>query len=357
LLLNIQALRGLAALLVVMVHLEPLARACGLPPRATAFGHSGVDVFFVVSGLIMVVTTWRRPTAQAFLRNRLTRVAPLYWTVTLAVFGLALAAPGLLQATRADPVHLLQSLAFIAYVRDDGMMQPIISLGWTLNYEMAFYLVFALGLLAPGRLAGIGVSLALLLAAVAAGPLLAPGDRVLAFYTDPLILEFAAGMLLGVLAGAELLPAHRGWRWPAAAAGAAALAVMLVAGRIWPHTSRALVFGAPATVLVAAALVAERAGLVLAQGWIQTLGAASYAIYLTHLFCTQLAAKIVERLADAAPWLPWLMWPVALALVVVVGVQTHLRLELPLTRLARRWRPRRSPLALPNEAVRPPAPR
>src|SRR5687767_4907064 len=80
---NIQVLRAVAALLVVFVHLDGFLRVLGLRP----FGHGGVDLFFVISGFIMVYTTRGRPiTPAAFLLNRITRIAPIYWLITLAVF-------------------------------------------------------------------------------------------------------------------------------------------------------------------------------------------------------------------------------------------------------------------------------
>lgn len=337
-LLNVQALRGLAALLVVFVHLETLARLGGLPGGATVFGNSGVDVFFVISGLIMVVTTsGRRQTPQGFLRNRITRIAPLYWAITLAVFAIALAAPSLLQTTTADPVQLAKSLAFIPYQRADGAMHPVVFVGWTLNYEMAFYVIFAAGLLLPGRLAGLALSICVLLAAALAGQVLQPTNPVLAFYTAPMILEFGAGMALGVLFVRDRLPKSRRAGWIAAPVGILSLILMLLGPTLWPQFDRAVMFGVPAVVIVACGLIAERTGLVLGQGWIQTLGAASYSIYLTHFFCTQVVTKAAERLAGAGPWVAWALLPVAFLLVAMAGVIAHRRLELPLTELARRW--------------------
>ena len=337
-LLNVQALRGLAAFLVVFVHLEALARLGGLPAGLTVFGNSGVDVFFVISGLIMVVTTsGRRQTPQGFLRNRITRIAPLYWTITLAVFALALIAPSLLQTTTADPAQLAKSLAFIPYPRGDGAMHPVVFVGWTLNYEMAFYLVFAMGLLLPGRITGLALSIAVLVAAAVTGQLLQPKSPVLAFYTAPMILEFGAGMVLGALFVRDRLPASRAAGWTAVAVGAVALVLMLLGPTLWPQFDRALMFGIPALVIVACGLIAERTGLVLGQGWIQTLGAASYSVYLTHFFCTQVVTKAAERLAGFGPWVAWILAPVAFLLVAMVGVLAHRRLELPLTDLARRW--------------------
>jgi exopolysaccharide production protein ExoZ len=336
-LVNVQALRGLAALLVVFVHLEVLARLAGLPAGLTVFGNAGVDVFFVISGLIMVVTTsGRKQTPQGFLRNRLTRIAPLYWAITLAVFALAMVAPRLLQSTTADPAHLLKSLAFIPYERGDGTMHPVVFVGWTLNYEMAFYVIFALGLMLPGRLAGLALSIGVLAAAAAFGQIVQPKDPILAFYTTPMILEFGAGMALGALFVRDRLPKAPRWGWPAAALGAAAFTVMLAGPWLWPQVDRAVMFGAPALVIVACGLVAERAGLALKQGWIQLLGAASYSIYLSHFFCTQAMTKAAERLAGLGPVAMWAFVPAIFIRVAVVGVLVHRRVELPLTDLARR---------------------
>lgn len=336
-LLNVQALRGLAAFLVVFVHLERVATLAGLPPGVTIFGNSGVDVFFVISGLIMVVTTSgpRSQTPQGFLRNRLTRIAPLYWAVTLAVFALALAAPRLLQSTTADPLQLLESLAFIPYARADGEMHPVVFVGWTLNYEMAFYLIFAIGLMLPGRLAGLVLSISILVAFAACGQIAHP-TGVLGFYCAPMILEFGAGMVLGALFVRGLLPRTRAWGLSAVGLGVAALAVMLAGPWLWPQFDRAVMFGVPAVVIVGAGLVAERGGLALGQGWIQSLGAASYSVYLTHFFCTQVVTKAAERLVAFGPLMMWALVPVAFVLVAIVGVFVHRRMELPLTELARK---------------------
>lgn len=328
---NIQALRALAALLVVFVHLDPLARLAGWPARSMAFGHGGVDLFFVISGLVMVVTTAGRPTTPAaFLRDRLVRIAPLYWTITLLVFGVAVLAPSLMQTTRADPAQLLKSLAFVPYVRSDGLLQPVVFVGWTLNYEIAFYVVFALGLALRRRPVGLALVIGLLGLAAACGWALRPGSPRLAFYTSPLLVEFAAGMLLGLLWSA--LPRHppRGAAAGATAVGAAALALMLAGPQLWPHASRPLMFGAPGAVLVACALVAERAGVAVRSPSIQALGAASYSIYLSHFFCTSLVVKVAERFAA-----PPLLAPLALTaflLVILVGLAVHRWIERPLTR-------------------------
>jgi exopolysaccharide production protein ExoZ len=341
-LLNVQMLRAVAAFLVVFVHLARLGQLAGLPADATYFGNSGVDLFFVVSGMIMVMTTaGGRQTSLWFLRNRVARIVPLYWAITLAVFAVALVAPSLLQSTTADPVQLVESLLFIPFPRANGVMHPTVFVGWSLNYEMIFYVLFAMGMALPRR-AGLALTCGLLALAVAAGLAFRPSDPVLKFYFQPVVLEFAAGMILGALL--PRLPAARGWRWPAAFLGLAAFVVMLLGPLLMPGADRAVMFGIAAVVIVACAVIAERAGLRAGQGWIQLLGAASYAIYLTHFFCTQVVVKAAERLAGLGPLAMWALFPVAFLLVAVVGVLAHRTLELPLTELARRcFAPARAP--------------
>ena len=133
-----------AALLVVFVHLDELLPRLGLP----LFGGAGVDIFFVISGFIMVHTTMDRDdvTPWSFMAGRISRIVPAYWVATFAVFGIALVAPSLLRTPHLPVGELLQSLAFIPFVKDSGLTQPLLFVGWTLNYERFFYLVFAMGL-------------------------------------------------------------------------------------------------------------------------------------------------------------------------------------------------------------------
>jgi peptidoglycan/LPS O-acetylase OafA/YrhL len=193
-------------------------------------------------------------------------------------------------------------------------------------------------------------------AAAAAGQLFRPHDPVLAFYLQPLILEFAAGMGLGALL--PRLAVSPAWRWPAVIVGLAAFGLMLADAWLWPGGERAVIFGAPAAVIVAAAVVAERAGLRAQTGWVQRLGAASYAIYLSHFFCTQAVVKLAQAL-NAGPALALAGFPAAFLLVAAVGVAAHRRLELPLTERARRWlappRPAEGVAAVSGRSSRSPA--
>lgn len=351
---NVQALRGLAAMLVVFVHLQDLAMLSGARGDVFVWGNTGVDIFFVISGLIMVQSTARRPMGPVeFMRRRVTRVAPLYWLVTLAVFALLLIKPDLFGSTTADPDHLAKSLAFVPYARGDGAMHPIVFLGWTLNYEMAFYLLFAAGLaISNGRWRWAPPLLAIV-AVVAAGRLLKPADPVLGFYAAPIVLEFAAGMVLGALLPKRPLPR------PVAKAliglGVVAFGLMMLAPVLLPNSERAWIAGIPAAIVVAVAVAAERSGFALPWRWPQRLGDASYSIYLTHFFVTAAMTKLAARLGVDSAWMGGALMLAALVLVVAVGWATYRWIETPITNLVQNKTRRRAEIAPPAIAAAQPA--
>jgi exopolysaccharide production protein ExoZ len=329
---NIQTLRALAALLVVFVHLDVFLRALGVRP----FGHGGVDLFFVISGFIMVHTTRARPIGPAaFMANRFTRIAPIYWLITLFVYVVALAAPSLLQATSSDPEQLVQSLLFIPFQKSNGLVQPTLFVGWTLNYEMFFYALFAVGLSLPRRSVGAFAVGLFMVALVAFGRLVQPESVLGAFYSRPIILEFVAGMALAVPCSSERARVSgalaRGALLAVCAVGLLCTAFVPLA---YPELSRLITQGLPSVLVVASAIVLHQSGVRVGGRWLLLLGNASYSLYLTHPFVTQAAQK-AGKLAGLSPLLAALLIPLTLLLVCGVGIATHLAVERPLTRLVK----------------------
>ena len=147
---SIHAMRGVAALAVAVSHLPsfiPIAPGTGHAWDALAVGKAGVDVFFVISGFVMATATaslpsgWR--TSLAFLWRRLARVAPLYWLVTLFLVSLYLADRRFGAERPLDVDLVLRSLLFVPVHGPDGGIRPIVGVGWSLDYEMYFYLCMA----------------------------------------------------------------------------------------------------------------------------------------------------------------------------------------------------------------------
>jgi exopolysaccharide production protein ExoZ len=321
---NIQVLRAVAALMVVSLHSSEM-----LPwSRWTSWGGAGVDVFFVISGFIMVHVTKEGTGGWDFFKNRLIRITPLYWLFTFITFGLALLLPTLFASTRADYWDLIRSLLFVPYEKASGLTQPLLFVGWSLNYEMFFYILFALGM-ALGR-KGFWATLLALACLVGAGPL---GSGVLwDFYTAPLMLEFGAGMLL-----AKLRPSLS----PAFAAimivGGLAAFPLLIQGPGDQGLSRV----GPAIAVVAGALALEARGIRFRWPLVQQLGDASYAIYLSHPF-------VVGVLAAAAVRIPAMA--TALALIAIMGSAAfgwlvHMLVERPIHKRLKAPRTSPSPAA------------
>jgi exopolysaccharide production protein ExoZ len=196
---SVQYLRAAAALAVVYYHVSALSQETwGLDPeRIDHVGAAGVDLFFVISGFVMAMIVGR-PGAfdgREFWVRRIARVVPAYWVITFAVFALAWFMPHLFNSTTADVYTLMTSLSFLALDQGDGNTTPLLVVGWTLNYEIFFYAIVALtaGLFGDRRLHGASL---LLIALVVLGLWFVPEDPSLAFYTDPILLEFVFGILI-----------------------------------------------------------------------------------------------------------------------------------------------------------------
>jgi exopolysaccharide production protein ExoZ len=329
---NVQALRGLAALLVIFAHLETVLPRVGLQP----FGYAGVDIFFVISGFIMVYTTADRDvTPISFMSDRIARIVPIYWIITLAVFGLVLLAPALLQTTRADWGELAESLAFIPFEKNHGLMMPVLFVGWTLNYEMFFYLLFALGLALPGKKAGPLAVICCLVFLVVAGLVEHPQSVFGRFYTNSIVLDFALGVMIGLAHTNIPLQATISSKVAVASLVVAGFILVLVLPLIFPDVSTFPVGGLPACLIVGGALMLERWGWVVKATWCLMLGNASYSIYLTHTFVTEAAQKIAARVQPGAFESSLLIAGTAVA-VCVVGILVYRTLEQPLSTMARR---------------------
>lgn len=288
------------------------------------FGTSGVDLFFVISGFIMVVTTaGKNVTPMDFMARRFIRVVPLYWALILALVAVLLVAPSVFRSTVLTPGSLIQSLLFIPHFSPGhaGMIWPILVPGWTLNYEIFFYGVFAASLAFRHRLAVLASTLAML---VAAGYLLGPFAHPIAqTYTHPILLEFVAGAVIGHLWMADRLELP----FPASIIG------MLVGGGLLalrdspPLEDYTQLLGAVLVVCgsLNVHMLRGRNGLLLA------LGDASYSIYLTHIFTLGALRWAWAKLHLGAPDLPTALLFVLTGMICcsIVGWLSYRGIETP----------------------------
>jgi exopolysaccharide production protein ExoZ len=266
-LLSIQYLRAFAALAVVAFH----------SGRATILGQAGVDVFFVLSGFLMWAVTAKAIGPLEFLHHRILRIVPLYWIATVAM-----------AATLGAPIaDTFRSLMFDPYRGSAGHLWPVLIQGWTLNYEMFFYAVFAATLFIPRRFRLI-VLTAGLVGSSAAGLLFQPFNAVAETYTNPLLLEFLGGVWVAEACLHGKLPAT---------GTAIALIVLGLAGflislfGVVPVTDRFIVWGIPSLLVVTGVITIEVRHGMPVIGPLRLLGDASYSIYLFHSFPVDTIAR------------------------------------------------------------------
>jgi exopolysaccharide production protein ExoZ len=336
---NIQALRGIAALLVVYFHLQPVVHDAYGEREIWNFGVAGVDIFFVISGFVMFYANRAQPTSiKMFLTARVLRIMPLYWFATLLIVGLF--AIGL----RPNGVHYLdaeivaKSLFLIKSTFPDGRYDLVLNLGWTLIFEMFFYVVFAGLLIIESDKAALGLMAGLFLLTSSLGLVFRGLPWFDSFVFSTLPIEFLYGAFLGF--------AYRtyGEKWPCTAIGlalaltaiAALIAIELggVPGDVLYSRWRFLLLGVPSLMIVASALIFETAGVACRWRLPLLIGAASYALYLFHPVFLQAAVKVASAVAPvlnssgasfAAMWA-----------AVVGAILVYMAVDSPLLSLSRR---------------------
>ncbi|MGB3455308.1 MAG: acyltransferase, partial [Litorimonas sp.] len=265
---TVQALRGVAATLVVIVHAVEIWRemtGADLYPGPWDRGWAGVDLFFVISGFIMV---WicgnpnrprRRPVR--FLADRMTRIYPLWWLYCGVMAGYFLVSYGQPSAPGSEmPGGAAAHFALSMALWPTGQL-PVLGVGWTLTFELAFYAVFALMLLVrpkfwPPILALWAAAIALSWPEAATAAL--PGSW-LGVVLNPLSLQFILGALAAWVLRAVSLPVAVGWVM--LLAGSALFAGLLIFGGSVPdigtHGVRALTFGSAGASIVAGLVTLE----------------------------------------------------------------------------------------------------
>jgi exopolysaccharide production protein ExoZ len=292
---------------------------------------AGVDIFFVVSGFIMWQTTTLNPTTPAaFMGKRITRIIPLYWLATLLMFAALFVSTTIGGGRVAGPVDLLASLICIPF---GDRFWPIYPPGWTINYEMFFYAVFTICLFVNEKRARMACLMTALLGLVVAGQVYEP-QGIMRWYTAPILLEFAAGVLIAACFAARM-------KVPDAVAGAA-LATGLAILFFSDHpdndivASRVANWGLSASLVVFGAVFLDRNHRVCHMEGLRFLGDASYSLYLTHLFSVGAVAILWHKLN---------LWSfmhsgvvffiVSFAASIAAAAFVHLLVEKPLLELAR----------------------
>jgi peptidoglycan/LPS O-acetylase OafA/YrhL len=275
---NIELLRFIAALAVVYFHAVGTLRAGGFseigPNPLTELGAAGVDVFFVISGFVIFLSLTRKNrTPIEFARDRLIRLVPAYWILTVSQI-VVLASVAILRGTEVpfDFSWTIQSLFFLS--QPVGNSVPIISQGWSLEIEMLFYLLVAVGLVVKNSVANIFFPAVALVSLVGFGLL------------PDLALEFIFGGLLGYVYTRIKFPAP-------VAIGAGVIGIILFVAPVIlgaGDAPRWVTWGIPSMLVVFSAINLPQ----LEWKILPTLGAASYPVYLLHMIVINIVSPIIS---------------------------------------------------------------
>ncbi|MDB5583852.1 MAG: acyltransferase 3 [Bradyrhizobium sp.] len=326
---GIQILRFIAALAVVCFHAQGTAPTYFSGPftlRFLAYGNLGVDLFFVISGFIICYTVRTRESKPGiFFRRRIERIVPIYWLFTIGLFAL-LNLPGLARTTATPSVEDLGlSLFFLKWTTGMGA-EPVVYVGWSLEFEILFYTVFAVVMIRfrkPWE-----ITAGILTVGVIIGNLALPNAEncALGFLVHPLVLEFVMG-----IACAEFAMDRRPPLW---------LGALLLIGLVTlnPHGwgARVLTGGLFGLLLVFVVSTTNSGRLMRAKIMqiLVTLGDASYSLYLVQALSIPVACRIFKKL------MPMLTADMAIVIVslfsVAAGYLCYIAVERPLGRLIRR---------------------
>jgi exopolysaccharide production protein ExoZ len=322
---NLQVLRFVAAFLVVIAHaLDIVAKQLPhLPERFVNFGAIGVDIFFVISGYIITRSGFlgRHQTAAGFAFNRIRRVVPLYWALSL---------PWLLITTIDGTFWIRRVLVTVTFWPATGyrVINPLLEIGWTLCFEMLFYAGATILLLFRTRLA---VATLLIIYALCWWLRVSTELGTFRFLGNPIILEFGFGMAIALIE--KRLPSHAGWLLLGAGVAGCLTSLLLGFGLVSESEfttsgelslTRAAIWGVPSGLIVAGAVLTSDWFAGAARQVLTRLGDASYAMYLVH----PLWLYMVEKTFITLP-IPLLI-AIALAGSIIMSYAAHRWIEQPL---------------------------
>ncbi len=342
--LSIHYLRAIAALAVVLHHLPKYLSDHGVKPSLIfEGGASGVDVFFVISGFVMYHSAAHlngRAAGIDFIVKRIIRVVPIYWIFTLSLFLIAIISPSVFKSLIVNNELLLKSLFFIPYFDARGLMRPIISQGWTLNFEMLFYTTLSLFIFFRFQNAAMKCVFFLITASTLIFFSIGSEQKNFTYLFSPIVIEFCMGVLLAYFIKKGLIS-----RFSKLNASVIAGILILISAFMYSVAdtkslwsvgfTRLWEWGLPAFFLVSGLVVYETKNRISNINIINILGDASYIIYLSHGLLFSVVWKSGVHFLSS----PTIQLVFMFVLPILFGVLLHFVMEKPVTKyLSSLWK-------------------
>lgn len=290
---SIQGLRGLAALSVLLVHLYDMPMLAGFLPTVPSwldatvgtFGR-GVEVFFMISGYLIPASLVRHKLISKFFYDRCLRILPVFVTFHLILFAVG-PLVGYKFFKDIDALNYLKIFFANLFFLPDLLNLPIGQQNaWTLTYEWAFYIWFAVAFYFAPR------SLLATALVVVAG--------CVAMFYFPITAYFLIGLVLGAI---ELRIRAEGFLGLIFSVTCLALMYAMLE-YVHPFAGLIPAFLLFSTVLNPASAIAQ----LLSKPAPQFAGKISYSLYLVHPFALYPLQVIGSKLV-AHGYSPWAVWP------------------------------------------------
>lgn len=295
---SIQYLRAIAALMVLLVHLSLQEQKVFNDDSLIGIfkvGTAGVDIFFVISGFIMMLILFKKKEKKDFLKKRLIRIYPIYWIYLSLIILLVMYNPALVNA--AENASYFRSIFLLP-----SMTNPLLNVSWTLVYEMYFYLIITTCIYVfQQKNWYISINTVIVLSVIVG---LFLGDiryeyAELKLVTSPLLLEFTLGMFIYYL-----LNSHRyliKYKWLFLIIGFSIFVayhyhlsplenIQILGAGIYDN--RFFYFGLPAFLIVLSLLSFEYENKLFKNGILKKIGDSSFSLYLSHYFVLVLITKV-----------------------------------------------------------------
>ena len=334
---SIQALRAFAATLVVFTHCK--SHLVGFKVKygigdawlnmidSSGIGQCGVDIFFVISGFIMALVTKnmhkRKGATWSFIKKRLIRIYPPYWIWTTLLLSLLLFFPHLFQVRTFELREAFLSYLLIPYTPSGSNTSPVLSVGWTLHFELYFYFLVSMGLWL-GRKFFIILLGALFLITTVLFPL--GGNAIAALISNKLMWEFFGGYLLFELYNSgKTIPGYLSF-----IIFLASLAGFYYSAEHMLTPQRFLYVGVPAILLVLSVICATKTLNIKIPRFLTFLGDSSYTIYLSHLVTMPAVAQIFVFVGLHKILPPDLQIILYMMAAVIIGSIIYMLTEKPL---------------------------
>ena len=327
---TIQALRAIAAIAVISYHiLYIMVHRLGYTELNEGFGMIGVDLFFVISGFIMVYTShklFKIPKSPViFLAKRILRIVPIYWLYTSLLVILLILSPNLFSNIRFNITNILSSYFFLLSEITPGVNGTLLMTGWTLCYEMYFYLLFAFALYFHRKYLLLILSFFFLLGTVSE-KFYTPPDW-LSVATKPILFEFLLGASIAIIYLKKNITLLK----------LIFIITFIVTSLIalynlnYTESTRPLIWGLPCGLILIAAIYLEKLGLNTPK-ILKSLGDSSYTLYLFHPFILSAISKLFILFALTQFIPSKIFFLLTLISILIVSYIAYLLIEKPINK-------------------------